>query len=149
MEVVSFSLRQSLPSGTQSQVPCEGGCEPRNYFGRGNENRTPVVQYRANLRNALKLRPLNYSFITSKLSNWSVKLFAERLENIFSLFSVCSVESRVEQLCWCLFGRSCPITGQMALHHRDWRQTALEVMKNGGHVAHSVKQLSIYPQSLI
>jgi hypothetical protein len=153
MEVVCFTLRQSLPSRSQGPIPTQYGVArtPQSLSGLFTENWTTDVQSVARIH---RLSWVNsclpwHLFIINKLNRRLAEWFAERLENIFCLSNICRVESWAKQLCQCLLEGSCPITGQMARHHRDWRQTALELMKNGGHVARSIKQLTIDPQSLI
>jgi len=153
MEVVYFTLRQSLPSRNQGPTTNEDGVTrtPESRSGRFTENRTPYFQSIARIRRlcVLKFFLLGNIFIFKKLNRLLAERFAETLENIFCLSNICTAESRAKQLCRCLFERTCRITGQMALHHTEQRQTALVVMKNGGHVARSIKQLTIDPQSLI
>lgn len=153
MEVIWFTLRQSLPSRNQGPTPTEDGvtCTPESGSGPFTESRTPYIQSVARIH---LLCVLNFfipgnRFISNKLNRRLEEWFTETLENIFCLSNICTAESRAKQLCRCLFERTCHITGQMALHHTEQRQTALVVMKNGGHVARSIKQLTIDPQSLI
>jgi len=110
MEVVCFTLRQSLPSRIQGPTPTEDGVTrtPESCSGRFTENRTPYAQ---SVTRVYRLCVLNFFllgniFTFNKLNRWLAEWFAETLENIFCLSNICTAESRAKQLCRCLFEKN-------------------------------------------